>query len=151
MKEKVISFGTMHPVKVIDATEQIITVHAPDINQGFLLVGHGVQHLPKKDDTGSILFVEGGPKSGHWAWFPEGHIITERSFQFISMWRNRDELHEDRPVYRVRNNKGGEQIAMIFWYKPWNKYCFTSQPQCIFDNKCLKDILSFIESTPTIS
>lgn len=35
-------------------------------------------------------------------------------------------------------------LAEIKWYAPWRKYCFFPEDDIVFDNKCLKEILDFI-------
>jgi hypothetical protein len=47
MKEKIVEYGTKHQVIVLNATKQVVTVHAPDINEAFLLIGHGLTVLPQ--------------------------------------------------------------------------------------------------------
>lgn len=55
------------------------------------------------------------------------------------------EFFEGKPVYRIYNNKGNDQIGIISWYKPWKQYVFSSEPECVFNNSCLRDVLDFIE------
>lgn len=56
-----------------------------------------------------------------------------------------NELFEDHPVYRISNNKSKEWIGIVFWFKPWNKYVFSTKESCVFDITCLHDVLDFME------
>lgn len=57
-----------------------------------------------------------------------------------------EEEFEGKPVYRIYNNKGGDQIGILSWYKPWRQYVFSSREECVFNNSCLRDILDFMEN-----
>ncbi len=70
MKEKIIEYGTTHEVEVDSATQKAILVIAPEIKEGFVLMGHGMQKLPKNGDKGKIVFERGGPKNGYWKFYP---------------------------------------------------------------------------------
>ncbi len=56
---------------------------------------------------------------------------------------------EEKPLYRIYTNKAKPvEIGMIYWYKPWKQYCFTcrpGQPESVYNNECLKDVLDFID------
>ncbi len=66
MDKKTIEYGTQHKVKVLSATDEIITVVA-DNGEGYLLIGHSVMELPKEGDTGKITFIKSNtPNNGHW-------------------------------------------------------------------------------------
>lgn len=56
------------------------------------------------------------------------------------------ETFNDKPVYGVYNNRSKDQIGIISWYKQWKEYVFSSQPECVFNNSCLRDIVDFIEN-----
>lgn len=56
------------------------------------------------------------------------------------------EKFEDHLVYRIYNNKSRTQIGLLSWYKPWKQYVFSSQPEHVFDNFCLRDVIDFIEN-----
>lgn len=58
------------------------------------------------------------------------------------------EVFEGKPVYRIYNNKSGAQLGILSFYKPWKQYVFSSQPECVFNNSCLRDVLDFMESLP---
>lgn len=70
MKQKVIPFGETHPVKVIKASKSLIIVHATDNNQAYVLIHHGIQNLPVKEENGTIEFKMGGPTGGYWHFIP---------------------------------------------------------------------------------
>lgn len=66
METKTIEYGTQHQVKVLSATKQLITVLGDD-GEGYLLVGHGIEDLPKEGDKGKITFVKSDTQfKGYW-------------------------------------------------------------------------------------
>lgn len=66
-------------------------------------------------------------------------------YKFIYIKHN-GELFEGHPVYRIYNNKTQAQLGIISWYKPWKEYVFSSIPECVFNNSCLRNVLDFIEN-----
>lgn len=76
-----------------------------------------------------------------------------KKYKFITITQTNTEVFNGKPVYRIYNNKSltkfGEtydaQIGIISWYKPWKEFVFSSQPECVFNNSCLHDVLDFIE------
>lgn len=69
-----------------------------------------------------------------------------KKYKFITIRQENDEMFEKHPVFRVFNNRTGSQLAIISYYKPWKEYVFSSQPECVFNNTCLMDVLDFIET-----
>lgn len=69
MKEKIVEYGSSHQVTVLSAHKQVIAVHAEAINEGFMLIGHGLKMLPAAGDKGKIVF-ERDRRRGHWEWYP---------------------------------------------------------------------------------
>lgn len=45
----------------------------------------------------------------------------------------------------VISTKDGAQIGLIKWYAPWRKYSFFPHQNTVFENDCLRDIISFID------
>ena len=56
------------------------------------------------------------------------------------------EVFEGKPVYRIYNNKSNGLLGILSYYKPWKQYVFSSQPECVFNNSCLRDVLDFLEA-----
>lgn len=67
-----------------------------------------------------------------------------KKYKFITIKKVDGEMFENKPVYRVYNNKSGAQIAILSYYKPWKKYVFSTQPDIVFDGVCLSNILDFM-------
>lgn len=66
MKTKTVDYGTEHQVKVLSATDQLITV-VDENGEGYILLNHGIKELPEVDDVGKITFVKSSsPLHGHW-------------------------------------------------------------------------------------
>lgn len=69
-----------------------------------------------------------------------------KKYKFINIRQENDEMFEGHPVYRIFNNRSNAQIGILSFYKPWKQYVFSSQPECVFNDSCLKDVLNFIET-----
>lgn len=69
-----------------------------------------------------------------------------KKYKYINIRQVDNEVFEGKPVYRIFNNRTKAQLGIISWYKPWKEYVFSSQPECVFNNTCLHDLLNFIES-----
>lgn len=69
-----------------------------------------------------------------------------KKYKYIHIKQVEEETFNNKPVYRVFNNKTGDQLAIISYYKPWKEYVFTSKEHCVFNNGCLRDIIDFIEN-----
>ncbi len=72
-------------------------------------------------------------------------MTTHTKYKYITIENVESEIFEDHLVYRIFNNRSKTQIGIISWYKPWKEYVFSSQPECVFNNSCLRDVLDFIE------
>lgn len=70
MKETIVEYGTEHDVTVISSHPAVIAVHAKLINEGFMLIGHGLEKLPSVGDDGKIIF-ERDARRGHWQYYPK--------------------------------------------------------------------------------
>lgn len=71
--------------------------------------------------------------------------MTQAKYKFFSIQQNKAEEFEGHPVYRIYS-KTNAQIGIISWYKPWKEYVFSSMPECVFNNSCLRDVLDFVET-----
>lgn len=69
-----------------------------------------------------------------------------KKYKYITIKQEEAELFMEKPVYRVFNNKSGDQLAVLSWYKPWKEYVFSSKEDCAFNNTCLRDVLDFLEN-----
>lgn len=75
-----------------------------------------------------------------------------KKYKYISIIQVADEVFGNKPVYRIYANRGGAQIGILSFYKPWKEYVFSSKDDCVFNNGCLKDVLDFIENViPSLS
>lgn len=68
-----------------------------------------------------------------------------KKYKWITIRQEENETFEGRPAYRIFNNKSQSLLGIISFYKPWKQYVFSSQPECVFNNSCLKDVLDFME------
>lgn len=69
-----------------------------------------------------------------------------KKYKFMTIKQVDSELWEKKPVYRIFNNRSGDQLGIISWYKPWREYVFSSKDDCVFNNTCLMDILDFMNN-----
>lgn len=72
--------------------------------------------------------------------------MKDKKYKYITIKRVDNESFGGWPVYRIFNNRTNRQLGIISWYKPWKEYVFSSQPECVFNNTCLRDVLDFIET-----
>ena len=45
--------------------------------------------------------------------------------------------------WRVDPRGGGYALGEVRWHGPWRKYCFFPAPQCVFEEQCLRDLITF--------
>jgi len=75
-----------------------------------------------------------------------------KKYKYITIKQVDGEMFMNYPVYRIFNNKDFArtatpgQLGVLSYYKPWKCYVFSSRPECVFNNECLKDVLDFIEN-----
>lgn len=69
-----------------------------------------------------------------------------KKYKYMTIEQKNNEIFSGKPVYRIFNNRTKEQLAILSYYKPWKDYVFSSQPECIFNNSCLRDVLDFMEN-----
>lgn len=68
-----------------------------------------------------------------------------KKYKYINIKQVNSEVFEGKPVYRIFNNRTGDQLGIISYYKPWKEYVFSSKEDCVFNNTCLRDVLDFME------
>lgn len=49
-------------------------------------------------------------------------------------------------IWHVMPLAGGNRIGQVRWYGPWRKYTFWPEPNCVFEEQCLRDIAAFCET-----
>ena len=79
-----------------------------------------------------------------------------KKYKYIRIAQTPNEYFNDRALYRIYNNNTNQQIGMIFYYAPWKRYVFATVAQAfeqvnnqemfLFDAKCMRDIIHFIEN-----
>jgi hypothetical protein len=70
-------------------------------------------------------------------------------YKFIFIDQVDNEVFNKKPVYRIYNNRTKAHLGILSWHPPWKEYVFSSQPECIFNNSCMRDVLDFIENKIT--
>lgn len=70
-----------------------------------------------------------------------------KKYKFMTIKAEPGEAFGGKPVYHITNNKTGVLLGMIFYYKAWKSFVFRAKDDdCIFDTKCLLDIIDFIDN-----
>ena len=69
-----------------------------------------------------------------------------QKYKYITIEQTGGEVFSGKPVYRIFNNKSGTQLGIISYYPLWRCFVFSSQPECVFNNSCLCDVIDFIEN-----
>lgn len=74
MEKKIVDYGTTHSVTVI-TSEKLVLAVVDENKEGYILIKHGLNPLPKVNDKGTIVFEKNnGPAKGHWQYYPEKKV-----------------------------------------------------------------------------
>jgi hypothetical protein len=49
-------------------------------------------------------------------------------------------------IWHVTSKEGNDFLGVIKWYSPWRKYCFQPYGNTVYEQDCLRDIATFIET-----
>ncbi len=55
------------------------------------------------------------------------------------------------PGWECFNNKSGDLMARVEYYKPWKKHVIEFTDGFVFDESCLRDIADFLTQFPIIT
>jgi ribosomal protein S27E len=72
------------------------------------------------------------------------HTENTVKYKYITIQPS-DEIFDGKPQYEVINNKEKTLIGLLFYYKAWKQYCFTSGENCVFNSYCLNDIIDYLD------
>jgi len=50
-----------------------------------------------------------------------------KKYKYITIEQRNNEAFEEHSVYRIYNNKTGNQLGILSYYKPWKEYVFSSK------------------------
>ena len=53
------------------------------------------------------------------------------------------------PIYHIESMLSKDEIGQIKWYGAWRKFCFYPNGDTIWDNKCLEQIIAFLNQVNT--
>ena len=72
----------------------------------------------------------------------------EKKYKYITIKQDDGYgLYHGKPVYEIINNKTGNIMGNISYYKYWKQFVFSAvNIHVIFNNECLKDIIDFMEA-----
>lgn len=71
-------------------------------------------------------------------------IVPDKKYKYITMV-----LVDQKPktgVYRVDNNRNGQELGIIKWFPGWRQYCYFPSCPAVYSKGCLEDINEFMES-----
>ena len=72
---------------------------------------------------------------------------AEKKYKYITIKKSDYyALYHGKPVYEITNNKTGDYLAMLTYYKPFAAYVFSSCENKVFGANCLRDVLDFMEA-----
>jgi hypothetical protein len=77
---------------------------------------------------------------------PNQRSGIQKIYRFITIKQLIDVDASGKFVFEIINNPTTHVLGEITWFDPWGKYVFTPGDACIFDAKCLHNILDFIEN-----
>ncbi len=49
------------------------------------------------------------------------------------------------PIYHIISKRSNLEIGQIKWYGAWRKYCFFPDEYTVWDRKCLKELIDFLD------
>lgn len=58
-------------------------------------------------------------------------------------------LKRKTPIYHIESMLSKDEIGQIKWYGAWRKFCFYPNGDTIWDNKCLEQIIAFLNQVNT--
>ena len=67
-----------------------------------------------------------------------------KKYKYITIKQEGLQSYNNKPIYRIFNNKSCVQIGMLSFYKPWKEYVFSAPEDCVFNDGCLRDVLNFL-------
>lgn len=72
-------------------------------------------------------------------------VVVETS---IGKWITVRELAQTGKTKRfiVKSKEGDLPLGAIQWFGAWRKYAFYPAPQTVFETRCMRDIIEFIDS-----
>ena len=68
-----------------------------------------------------------------------------KKYKYITIKQLEEEVFNEKPVYRIYNNKSGDQLGVLSYYKPWKCYVFSTREDYVFNISCLVDIVDFMK------
>lgn len=72
--------------------------------------------------------------------------VPERCYRVITIRDNG--TFDGKPAYQIFANRGGNQLGMLYYYRPWQQYVvsmFSSHAaEEVFTADCLRDVLDFL-------
>ena len=81
-------------------------------------------------------------------------VVNDYKVKYLGQWiveqndyfRIVKETLENRktPIYHIET-LGGLYLGEIKWYGAWRKFCFFPNKETIWDNKCLKLVIDFLD------
>lgn len=68
----------------------------------------------------------------------------KRKYRHIHFEEAETALLKEKPYWRCKNNRSGATLGIVEKYSAWNKWVFEPTANCVFDTKCLQDIIHFL-------
>ena len=55
----------------------------------------------------------------------------------------------DKSEYYIKNNKSRTVLARLVYYKTWKQFVMQTNPDAVFSQDCLEDIIDFLQQLKT--
>lgn len=70
--------------------------------------------------------------------------MQKKKYKWITIKESKAGTFDDKPVYIITNNKSGDELGTIFWYKYFKQYVSNADPDAVFSASCHTDIADFM-------
>jgi hypothetical protein len=68
----------------------------------------------------------------------------EKKYKYITI-KETGALEGSKETYDILNNRSGDWLGEIYYYRDWRQYVCTFNEQAVFNKSCLLDIIYFID------
>jgi hypothetical protein len=61
------------------------------------------------------------------------------------------EKFDGKPLYSIMNKKSAMELAQIFWYAPWRRWCVRFEEESVWSEDCLKVVRLWIRDLEAVA
>lgn len=90
-----------------------------------------------------------GPLLTHLKFFQSWYQITKNLDSIVYLgnyfYITAEKLDEKKTItYYIVTKDSGQILAELKWYSPWRKHCFYPYDDTVWDNKCLLEVMNYL-------